>query len=261
MDYETSLRNLGIRGNVDKKTIRDAYHKGCLRYHPDRTRADTRNEFNKIKESYDYLMENEHHYKNDNHISTHNIISDLYRNIVHGVVEMLIKNDNEKFRSHTYYMLCKINVPTNVINHIKSLVEKSQNIHNIYPTIDDILNDHVYKLDYRGDTYIIPMWWGDSIIDCKSNGTIKINMIYTLPTNVTIDNDNNIVINLVYSMKSLYNKDVIHFHLGCKIFKIKIKIIPNQTIVFHKRGMLSKMIDDIVSESYRMNVIFNLSLY
>ena len=262
MDYETALRNLGISGEIDSKKIKRAYHRGCLRFHPDRTRKDSCDEFNKIKDSYEYLMENYHYYKCDVAPRDDNLTKDIYTGLLNGVIEMLIKNDNTMFRDKIYHMLHNINVPDKIINNIKTIViKKSPLIFTISPTIVDILKDHIYKLEYNGNSYIIPMWWGDTTIDSVSGKTITINMNYNLPEHVSIDRDNNIIVSKRCSIKSLDDKDVIEFEMAGITFQSKIKIISNQTIRFPRRGMLCHSVDDIVSDYSRKDVILHLSLY
>jgi hypothetical protein len=263
MDYKNALHNLGITGKIDSKKIRQAYHKGCLRFHPDRTGTDTCEEFNKIKDSYEYLMENEHLYKTDNDVSPNsNPVRDMYVGLLDGVIDMLVKNDNEMFRDKIYHMLHNINVPEKIINNIKSIVvRKIPKVCNISPTLVDILQDHIYKLEYDGNSYLIPMWWGNTTINSASGKTITINMNYNLPDYVSIDRDNNIIVSKRYSIKSLDDKDVIEFEMAGITFQSKIKIISNQTITFPRRGMLCHSVDDIVSDYSRKDVILHLSLY
>ena len=175
---------------------------------------------------------------------------------------MLVKNDNDMFRDKIYHMLHNINVPEKIINNIKSIVvRKTPKVCNISPTMVDILQDHIYNLEYDGISYLIPMWWGNTTINSACGKTITINMNYNLPDYVSIDRDNNIIVSKRYSIKSLDDKDVIEFEMAGITFQSKIKIISNQTIRFPHRGMLCHSVDDIVSDYSRKDVILHLSLY
>lgn len=253
MDYSTSIYNLGIKGDVNAKTVKMAYHKGCLKYHPDRTMRDTREEFNTIRVSYEYLM---NHIENDTTSSKVENCSDkkqMYYTIIDKMIDIISNMNIEN-----YDILETFGLPECVINKIKKNATMME--YNINPTIDNLLNDDIYRLPIDGSVYIIPMWWGSTIIETNTGKSVNINMLYELPHNVKIDDENNVIVSLNRSIKSLMSKDVISFHIGSIEFVIKIKILKYQTITLSHRGLLDQSADDIVDDMNRKDIIVYLTL-
>jgi hypothetical protein len=261
MDYKQSIHNLNLSEPFSLKQLKHAYHKSCLKYHPDRTMCDTREEFNRIRESYEYLLET-NSFTNEIYNESTEKINDgyIYSNLIKRVTGFILKTQCELYREAFYRMMSDIGVPESVISEIKGIVSNKNDTYEIYPTIDNLLNDDVYRLIIDDAVYIIPMWWGSTTIDTNKGTALDINMKFNLPNHIKIDCDNNMIVYIARTIKSLSDKDVITLDIGKRIHNITIKILDYQVITLPRAGLMSKDIDDIVDDVYRKDIIIHLTL-
>lgn len=257
MDYKTSVHNLSLSEPFTIKQLKHAYHKGCLRHHPDRTMRDTREEFNRIRESYEYLLESKSFVDDAHPIINPEYNKSTYSELIKRVTGLILNSQSQNYRETFYHMMSNIGVPESVISEIKGNVHET---YEIYPTIDNLLGDDLYRLIIDDAVYIIPMWWGSTTINTNKGTALDINMKYNLPDHIKIDCDNNMIIYISRTIKSLSDKDVITLDIGKRIHTITIKILDYQVITLPRTGLMSKDIDDIVDDVYRKDIIIHLTL-
>ena len=118
------------------------------------------------------------------------IIFSKYRSLFHFSNEFLDKIKDIIIRKHDDIMVYVLN-----------------------PSIDDLLNNNVYKLYLEEELYLVPLWHSEMYFDVKKreNETKDIKEIIVLcdpelPENITIDEDNNLYVevNLNVSDISLF---------------------------------------------------------
>jgi hypothetical protein len=138
------------------------------------------------------------------------------------------------------------------LNSIKNIIlHKFQNIQ-IYilnPSLNDLFNNNIYKLQIDNQTYFVPLWHNELYFDKINNDsnlnerkqTIIVKCHPKLPDNVFIDENNDIHIDLHFSFNfSLLLQDFISFKLGNNHFDIPInqlKIKTFQTYLFKNKGI------------------------
>ena len=135
---------------------------------------------------------------------------------------------------------------------------QSNNIILLNPSIDDILNDNIYKLDIEDDTHYIPLWHDEIIVD----GLIVKN-IPELPENIYINN-NNIIIKKTASIVEILNTGVVDVMLNdtsllVNANELKITKEPQQ-IIFKNMGKLIPDKGNLYGRKKRGNVIVELTL-
>jgi hypothetical protein len=154
---------------------------------------------------------------------------------------------------------------------IKNIVfEKCQGyeVFILNPSIDDLFENNLYKLDVNNNIYIVPLWHNELYFD-GVDGEIIVKCNPELPDNLYIDTNNNIIINLCIELTNalLASQDVL-FTIGKKQFAIptdKITIQRNQTIVLKEKG-ISKIQygDSMITNMYNVNnkadIFVNLTL-
>jgi hypothetical protein len=131
------------------------------------------------------------------------------------------------------------------------------------PSINNLLNADIYKLEYEDDILCVPLWHDEIIFECN-NKKIVVKCIPELQDNIFLGSDNSLHANIILNINDLFNKGnkldtKIHkVNIGEKVFEINIydlKLRPFQTICLHKKGV--PVIDNInFYSTYKKNNIY-----
>lgn len=137
-----------------------------------------------------------------------------------------------------------LHIDDSIIQKVKDLIVKKYDnvdIYTVNPTIDDIIENNVFKLDVEGKTYFVPLWHSELLFEKPNKSDLIVKCIPILPENITIDENNNIivVINITFSY-SLFDMGNIEFFIGKKRYNIPLdclKVVPIQQYVFYNKGI------------------------
>jgi len=271
--------------------LKQKYHRLALLYHPDKNKSkDAAYKFREIKDAYDYLI-NEFNLLNDETIddkydykkllqvflkSVFNnyseIINELLKNLTSGYLDISIsivdKLDKET-AINIYSFLEKykgiLHIENELIDAIKnSLIKKCGNItiYKLNPTIIDLFENNVYKLNINNKIYHVPLWHNEMYYDTSGNQIIVI-CEPQIPNNIYIDEDNNIYISKnidISELPKLYKNKYYKFIIGKKYFEIPIHelyIRDKQTYIFKNQG-ISIIKQDIYDIDDKSDVIVKL---
>jgi hypothetical protein len=139
---------------------------------------------------------------------------------------------------------------------------KDDQIIKLHPTIDNLLNDEVYKLEIENEKYMIPLWHHELTYELSGN-ELRVLIIPKLKHHISIDGDNNLHINLNAKINGLLTSKKIEFKLGEKVFEIpcnKLKLKEYQSFTFYKMGISTIQVNDIYNVSSRADIIIHLTL-
>jgi len=148
-------------------------------------------------------------------------------------------------------------VKNDIIIKIKILLKeylKNDKIIIINPSLHNLLNDDVYQLEYDGEIYYTPLWHHELVYTINSSNNILIVQCEpSLPEFMSIDEYNNLYINISTTLKSLLkhkvinitfdsNNDIISNKMSNRIDKLMIPIEElyikrEQRYILHNKGI------------------------
>ena len=301
IEYATACQTLNIASyklinkSIDQKIdiIKKSYYKLALKHHPDK--GGDSETFKEIKKAYDFLTAH-----NGICISTE---TDTFENIFVSFVESIIKNKKsfERFDNlfikttlksilkscdiYSIKVFSQLNLEKcqliytflsqnkdmfylsdDQLNKYKEVIQdkmKNNNIILLNPSLSDILNDNIYKLDMEDDTHYIPLWHYEIIID---NMIIK--NIPSIPEYITINRNHDIVIKKTTNITELFNEGFIDVIVDEDDSDLMLRVNANdvkltkdeQFIVFKQRGKLIPNKNNLYDNKRRGNIIIELSL-
>ena len=241
MNYYKSCDILELSSPFTDKELRHSYYTKALKYHPDKnTDEHAKDRFQEILEAYNYLN---NHYKfeykplensyfsilekfindlTDQNIDIKQFLSILNNKYTDISIELLKKCSKDvllKFHIFIkqYGDILHINEKiTNTLNQLVNDHIKDDTIIKIIPSLENLINDEIYKLSFKDEIYYIPMWHHELVYDI-SDSSLIIQCEPTIPDYITLDNYNNLYINLSMTLYSILNQE-----------SITINIINNQ---------------------------------
>ena len=109
--------------------------------------------------------------------------------------------------------------------------------------------------------YLVPLWHNELYFDSKDGNDIIVYCFPDLPENISIDENNNLLVNLnlnYENIKEIIENDEICITLGEHSFNIKTNNLflrKNQLVRFNKRGISMINEEDIYNTSKKSNIL------
>jgi hypothetical protein len=291
MNYEIACNILEITDldDVNESTIKKQYRMMALMYHPDKNKtANASDRFVKIKEAYEYLLkhegyvkpsvETENNYSNILFYFLHSIIDESQNNIIYSILNKLSLLCEEKALEYVqsldksvlftiYKILYKykkaFHRDTLFLDKIKEILEvKTKNDERIIlnPNMNDLIDDKLYKLEYNSVTYYVPLWHDELVYDnCGNDLYVMCKPI--LPDHVDIDENNNVYMNVFYSLKMVWESNVLKidlFNLDIHVCNLQMK--KTQTLCFKNKGISRINERDVFDVSKKSNVYVTINI-
>lgn len=286
--------------------IKKSYYKLALKHHPDKGGDSKR--FKEIKEAYDFIIQAENDYNGIQHEYCPTSEHDTFETMFVSFVESMIQNrkgferfDNLFIKTTLHSILKKCDVYSirvfaqldlekckliydflsqhkdsfylsdEQLLKYKEVIQnkiKNNNIILLNPSLNDILNDNIYKLEIEEsesetaeehDTHYIPLWHNEIMVD---NMIIK--NIPDISDNITINANHDIIVKHTSSIMELFEKGHVKIILGNKELDIQssqVKITKDmQFIVFKEQGKLIPNKQNLYDNKKRGNIIVELTL-
>lgn len=285
MDIQTALDILGLSGeNITKKTIKKAYFKQALVWHPDKNKnEESRQRFHEIRSAYVFLnLTTEPEYE-DNCNEDVSILS-KFINITTGIdfeseqmkhilvhlkkgCQYAMSNLIEKLDTHTsirlygfikqYYFL--FGLDCTFVDKIVKPVE----IITLTPKLESLFNNDIYNLETEtGENYYIPLWH-DELEFNNELSTLIVRVEPILPENIVIDDDNNIHVFKTFRINDLFGKEVCSITIASREFIIEIQNLlmkHKQVICFEQKGISKVNTKNVFSASSISDVLLHIEL-
>ena len=293
MDWKTACKELHLCEKHTEHMLKAAYYKQALKYHPDKNKDDPTagEKFKKINAAYSFLQEHQQS-KEPFNLETNytNIMKQCIKyftpdikwddvfldttldNIINNCGKLSIRlfKDLKKEKSIELFEFLSnyreiFGISDETIDKMKDILKEKMRDDNIVilnPSLADILNDNVYKLDLLGKTFYVPLWHHEVIFDHSGNDVI-VKCVPELEDHITIDNNNNIHCYFKGPINEVLQKEKIELMLGNKIFEIDSKTLfikKHQTYAFRNNGILKINPDHIFSTEERANIYVDIKL-
>lgn len=209
MEINKSLKIMDLSINYTSKELNNKYKKLIMIYHPDRSLINKEKNTEKFKEI----------------IEAYNILKNFE-------TQDKIEDKRDKFTIE--------NIFEKGINIIKVLVENTFINRKIEVNIDNLIDKDIYVMDYENEKLYIPMWHHELVFEIN-NRKIIIECDRNMNKNITIDDDNNIIVKVFLKIEDLKNRKdinvIISRNLELKIDIEKLYIRKNQLIIFKNKGI------------------------
>lgn len=227
-------------------------------------------------------------------LSRHETNEDIFKEIINKIVLECnnitesyltqIFTDLDKHRSiELYQFLYKYKHILHLSNSLLELVSstirdkfKNDEVIILKPKLADVLNNSIYKLNINDKLYLVPLWHNELYFDitpdsnskdCNSNTELIVICQPEVPSNICIDDNNNIIyeknINIDDELRNIIKSNFIHIEIGDKWFSIpssQLYLKEEQIFKFKRQGITMVYEKDIYNVSNRSDIIVKIKL-
>ena len=291
MDYKRACEILNLSNTFTEKDLRKKYYKKALENHPDKNHSlDAGEKFGEINDAYIYLQHHLNFEIEDNFDyffimkkCLQGILPNIYwddvfldttlRGIFKDCKTVSIKifdtiNKDKALELYSFLSTHRDFLPisNDLLLEMYTCLQKKLNKDNIVilnPTINDLLNDKIFKLEVNHKIYYVPLWHHEVCFDVSSADLI-IKSIPELDNHISIDNNNNIIYKVGGKIQDVLNKNEIIINIGKKFFTIpgdKLYIKNLQTYLFRNAGILKSNANELYNTEERSHIYVEIRLY
>jgi len=261
--------------------------------------------FKKINEAYNYLKKeltplnqsdfneiNEEEYQDDSSFVYLNVLKNFISSVMDGnYIEVIVKIVSEILNAGTkislkmfeeldkettlniYLFLSKykseLHFSNDLLEKVKQIVlNKYDNveIYKLNPSINDILNNNLYKLYVGDQLFLVPLWHNESYFDGSGCEIIAI-CEPILPDNMIIDDDNNLIVSINLSILNdlknmIINNIPLSFNVGEKNISINLSnlYLRKEQYYYLKGQGISKVKNNVYDITDKSDIIFKINL-
>ena len=257
---------------ITRDELKRKYRRLALQFHPDKNgnSKESAEHFKMIHDAYEYLqIYIVSQTEDDTPSNTASEAGDDYITMLQRFIESIIQSPNmseiikeivmngcKKLSTRLFENMSKdtsmevlsfiskhrniLHIDPDTILSVREIIlEKYKNdqIYILNPTLDDLLENNVYKLDIDGKIYLVPLWHSEVYFD-GSGCDIIVQCIPELPANMYIDENNALHVNINAPFTiSLLDSPIVLFKLGKQTFPLQVQFKKTQTCYLHNQGI------------------------
>ena len=285
MDLTDALNILHINtlANLSLSTLKKQYHKLALQYHPDKNGQESTAQFQKIGEAYELIKREidcaslEEGYGREEDESSNEYIHILKRflkemnyDIVFSILKdklsiVIFENISKETCIQIYDFIIKhktiLHISEDILNRVREIIlekYKDVQIFILNPSLSDLFENNIYKLNVDDIIYYVPLWHNEIVYENE----LIVKCIPDLPNNIEIDENNNLLVNIEISFTfSLFNEKTIPILVDKYTFDIPVaelycKLL--QTYILKGRGISRILEKEVFNISDRSDIIFTI---
>ena len=198
------------------------------------------------------------------------IFTSIIKEIVNGCTKITMKLFEQLDKEHTielYSFLSKykniLHISQETINSVRDIININTDgqIYVLNPSIDDLFENNVYKLEIDSKLYLVPLWHGEHYFD----DNIIVKCVPELPDNISIDENNILYVDMAIPshtlVMTLINQQTIPLKLGKKQFDIctnKLLIKEQQLCILQKQGISQVVETDIYNIGQKADIVVRI---
>ena len=287
--------------------LKKQYRKMALRHHPDKNgnTSESNERFQQINAAYEFLrkeLQEEQENKEEDEIKeepdTNFLYWNILKNFVRGVLEsndtaetvvkivkeiflmgkqiseQLFEGLDKQSVLNVYSFLSTykstLHFSNELLDKIRQLVLNkydSVEIYKLNPSINDLMENNLYKLYIEEELFLVPLWHSENYFDSSLyDKEIIVICEPELPPSISIDDDNNLFIEA-----ELYGSELLHqilyggslcVNIGSKTLSIPLSnlYMKQQQIFRFKKEGIAKVKKDIYDVGDRSDIIVNITI-
>ena len=295
MNYNIACNILELNITFNERELKHNYYMKALKFHPDKNKdINAKKDFQEILDAYEYLKDskiigNEYELNNKSSNNIKDSYLDILEKFANGIVDKNINITkflsilNNKYTKISCELLKQFPKPilmklhkftsqyadilyinNDILLELDKLIEQhtqNDNIILLNPTIENLLNDEVYKLEINDETYYIPLWHHELIYE-NSNNSIIVECEPVLPDYISIDQHNNLYVNLSTTTNISKRKNI-NINIGSNNYNIvvaELYIKKYQRYTIKNSGVAFMNTYDIYNVNNRSNIYIDIHL-
>lgn len=306
MNYKTAFEILEIDmsdkkySDINLEYLKKQYHKLALQNHPDKNSnsKDSKEKFQAINEAYEYLKREINFNEKENKTTStvyvdilQSFLSEIFAGkyndtfyeivkkiIVKKIPNKLFKDLNKEMAFDIYNFLSKykniLHISQELLDNLIEIVQKKyedvMEYYKLNPSIDDLLENNVYKLYVNDQLFLVPLWHNELYFESSELNNFKEIIVSCEPElskNIKIDENNNLVVKIEFNLNDLpnliMNEGNIFFNIGKKEFYVpvnKLYMTKNQYYKIKNEGLSKINENDIYDVTNKSDIIVNIDL-
>lgn len=302
--YNEACDILDLPQKFTKDELKQAYRKKALKFHPDKNiDVNATEQFQKISEAYTFLSNLDDNIQNDDDLQEESfdydnilksfikyfnkdIDTDLVLNIVNKLASKVYFNVIEIFNEcdkdtviQVYELIVKykdiFQIDADIVSQVERIAKEKSSKDNLFiinPTLEDLFKANIFVINKIEQQYYVPLWHDEVHFEDKTQqNDIIVKCIPDIPDHISIDENNNLHINVVHrtNLRDLLEKNHISYTchdskdnvlLSLEIPITRLFIKKYQTIKFFKMGIPKINIKDMYSIDKKSDIIVHLEL-
>ena len=204
-----------------------------------------------------------------------NIIQNIvmyYDEITETYIRKMFADLDKQQSMHIYNLLYKykdtLYIKNTTLEFVSLIIKekyKDDNIFILNPSIKDLCDCNVYKLYVEDELYLVPLWHNEVHFDAPDGTEIIVLCQPELQDNITIDENNNIYIDICFAFDNIYDMMLydkcVSFLVGDKSFCIplhKLYIKKEQIYTFKGQGISLISEKDIYNVSCKSDIVVKI---